>query len=216
MKIKPALIFGLLAFLIILVTFFSILTFGPQTEEFKAGDVLDFRRLKNRMLSQKVGAPFYQVAGFDSLVYYPPNSGERFLAEVIPVKDGEELDLMPDRPGYPSHRVVGYTVLKKDIWNDTLFILKDLEETSDTLFFVPFSDPGNGKESYGGGRYLDLVMKPGKPVMVDFNFAYNPYCAYDVAFVCARIPGFNRLSREIEAGEKDYPLTDSSSVSFPH
>jgi hypothetical protein len=216
MKIKPALIFGLLAFLIILVTFFSILTFGPQTEEFKSGDVLDFRRLKNRMLSQKVGAPFYQVAGFDSLVYYPPNSGERFLAEVIPVKDGEELDLMPDRPGYPSHRVVGYTVLKKDIWNDTLFILKDLEETSDTLFFVPFSDPGNGKESYGGGRYLDLVMKPGKPVMVDFNFAYNPYCAYDVAFVCARIPGFNRLSREIEAGEKDYPLTDSSSVSFPH
>jgi len=216
MKIKPALIFGLLAFLIILVTFFSILTFGPQTEEFKAGDVLDFRRLKNRMLSQKVGAPFYQVAGFDSLVYYPPNSGERFLAEVIPVKDGEELDLMPDRPGYPSHRVVGYTVLKKDIWNDTLFILKDLEETSDTLFFVPFSDPGIGKESYGGGRYLDLVMKPGKPVMVDFNFAYNPYCAYDVAFVCARIPGFNRLSREIEAGEKDYPLTDSSSVSFPH
>jgi len=216
MKIKPALIFGLLAFLIILVTFFSILTFGPQTEECKSGDVLDFRRLKNRMLSQKVGAPFYQVAGFDSLVYYPPNSGERFLAEVIPVKDGEELDLMPDRPGYPSHRVVGYTVLKKDIWNDTLFILKDLEETSDTLFFVPFSDPGNGKESYGGGRYLDLVMKPGKPVMVDFNFAYNPYCAYDVAFVCARIPGFNRLSREIEAGEKDYPLTDSSSVSFPH
>lgn len=216
MKIKPALIFGVLAILIILVTFFSILTFGPETEEFKAGDVLDFRRLKNRMLSQKVGAPFYQVAGFDSLVYYPPNPGERFLAEVIPVKEGEELDLMPDRPGYPSHRVVGYTVLKKDIWSDTLFILKDLEETSDTLFFVPFSDSGNGKESYGGGRYLDLVMKPGKPVMVDFNFAYNPYCAYDAAFMCARIPGFNRLSREIEAGEKDYPHADSSAVAFPH
>jgi uncharacterized protein (DUF1684 family) len=216
MKIKPALIFGILAVLIILVTFFSILTFGPETEEFKAGDVLDFRRLKNRMLSQKVGAPFYQVAGFDSLVYYPPNPGERFLAEVIPVKEGEELDLMPDRPGYPSHRVAGYAVLKKDIWTDTLFILKDLDETSDTLFFVPFSDPGNGKESYGGGRYLDLVIKPGKPVQIDFNYAYNPYCAYDASFVCARIPGFNRMSREMEAGEKDYPHTDSSSVAFPH
>lgn len=216
MKIKPALIFGILAILIILVTFFSILTFGPVTEEFKAGDVLDFRRLKNRMLSQKVGAPFYQVAGFDSLVYYPPNPGERFLAEVIPVKEGEELDLMPDRPGYPSHRVTGYAILKKDIWTDTLFILKDLEETSDTLFFVPFSDPGNGKESYGGGRYLDLVIKPGKSVQIDFNYAYNPYCAYDASFVCARIPGFNRMSREIEAGEKDFPHADSTSVTFPH
>jgi len=205
MKIKPPVLFGSLAVLIIVSTFVSILSFNPETEEYKKDDLLAFRRMKNQMVSVTVNGPFYQNPSFDSLLYFPPNPKEVFKVDVYPVKDGEELDLMPDRPGYSSHKIVSYIVLEKDIWVDTLFVLKDLEEESDTLFFVPFSDPSNGKDSYGGGRYLDLTIKPGKPAIIDFNLAYNPYCAYRADFICPRTPSFNRLSRSIEAGEKDYP-----------
>jgi len=206
MKLKPVLFFGFLAILIILTTFFSILSFDWDEKPFSAVDVLRFMKFKNQLISLKVGSPFYRDASFDSLAYYPVREDERFQGSFYPIKDGDELDLYPDRPGYPSHRIAGYSILEKNVWSDTLFILKDLEETSDTMFFVPFTDPGNGKETYGGGRYLDLVIKPGKTVVIDFNFAYNPYCAYNEEFVCARIPSFNILSRKIEAGEKDYPM----------
>jgi uncharacterized protein (DUF1684 family) len=191
--------------LIILATFFSIRSFTPEPIEFRAGDILAFRKMKDRMISAQVGAPFFQDPAFDSLVYYPPNEQEVYQTEFYRTEEGQELDLMPDRPGYPSHKVAGFVVLEKEVWKDTLYVLKDLKEESDSLFFVPFQDQGNGKGSYGGGRYLDLVIRPGKQVIVDFNFAYNPYCAYKSDFVCARIPEFNRLSRIIESGEKDYP-----------
>jgi uncharacterized protein (DUF1684 family) len=202
---KPAFFFGLIAIAVILVTFFSIRSFQPVDQEFKAGDVWAFRRLKNQLLKQQVGSPFYQDQGFDSLVYFLPTELERYKVEIQPVPDGEELDLLPDRPGYPSHKIAYLAQLKKELWTDTLYILKDLEEASDSLFFIPFQDETNGKETYGGGRYLDLVIKPGRPVYLDFNLAYNPYCAYKEAFVCAKVPSMNRLSRAIAAGEKKYP-----------
>lgn len=155
-------------------------------------------------MKTQVGAPFYANPDFDSLVYFPPNPEELYVADVQTIKNGEEIDLMPDRPGYPSHRVAGLVVLEKVQWRDTLLILKDLEEKVDSLYFIPFSDASNGSETYGGGRYLNVVWKPGKLIKLDFNFAYNPYCAYREDFVCAKIPTFNRLSRAILAGEKVY------------
>jgi len=206
MKIKPPVFFALLAVLIVLATFFSVLSFNPDSDGYNPNDVISFRRVKNQIVSNTVNGPFYQDPTFDTLLYFQPNPAERFKVDVYPIKEGAELDLMPDRPGYPSHKIVSYVVLAKDIWTDTLFVLKDLTEESDTLFFIPFSDESNGKETYGGGRYLDATIKPGKPVYIDFNLAYNPYCAYKADFVCPRTPAFNRLSRSIAAGEKEYPF----------
>lgn len=205
MKLNPGFLFLLLGIAIVLATFFSIRQFNPEEVEFSREDLLTFRQLKNKSLSSRVGAPFYQDPNFDSLSYFPPNAGERYVSEVSWLDNPTEIDLMPDRPGYASHIRVGFVVLAKETWRDSLYFFKNLEEKDDSLYFVPFSDPGNGKESYGGGRYLDLVLKKGKKALVDFNYAYNPWCAYKPEFVCARIPSENRLSREILAGEKQFP-----------
>jgi hypothetical protein len=73
--------------------------------------------------------------------------------------------------------------------------------------FLSFRDATSGKESYGGGRYLldtvkgaDLGEEDGKLVL-DFNFAYNPSCAYDPGWVCPLAPPANRLAVAVEAGE---------------
>lgn len=72
------------------------------------------------------------------------------------------------------------------------------------LLFLPFNDETNGTTTYGGGRYMDLSIKDikGKKITVDFNKAYNPYCAYSDGFRCPVPPQENRLYTSILAGEK--------------
>lgn len=70
--------------------------------------------------------------------------------------------------------------------------------------FVPFTDQTNGEESYGGGRYLDLRSPLSGEVMLDFNTAYNPYCAYNGKYSCPIPPEENHLDLRITAGVKAF------------
>ncbi len=73
--------------------------------------------------------------------------------------------------------------------------------------FVPFLDGTTGTESYGAGRYLDLVPEDDGTYVLDFNLAYHPSCVYDTRFSCPLTPAENRLPVRIEAGER---LTDAT------
>jgi uncharacterized protein len=78
----------------------------------------------------------------------------------------------------------------------------EMEEYADHLFF-PFSDETNGSETYGGGRYIDLrIPKEGDQLVIDFNQAYNPYCAYSGRYSCPLVPAENQLDIEVLAGVK--------------
>ena len=70
-------------------------------------------------------------------------------------------------------------------------------------YFLPFRDATSGKETYGAGRYLDVPRGENGQVVVDFNYAYSPYCAYGDAYSCALPPRENWLTVPIEAGEMD-------------
>ncbi len=72
---------------------------------------------------------------------------------------------------------------------------------SDTLF-IPFKDLTNGKETYEGGRYIDAEILTGYRMVLDFNMAYDPSCAYNEKFVCAIPPKENFLNVSIKAGER--------------
>jgi uncharacterized protein (DUF1684 family) len=74
---------------------------------------------------------------------------------------------------------------------------------SDNIF-IPFKDKTNGKESYEGGRYIDAEILPGYMMVLDFNMAYYPSCAYSDHFICVLPPKENMLDIEIRAGEKNF------------
>lgn len=69
-------------------------------------------------------------------------------------------------------------------------------------FFLPFADSLAGVETYGAGRYLEPESLGGGKFLVDFNLAYNPYCAYNDRWSCLLTPKENRLKAPIRAGEK--------------
>ena len=86
----------------------------------------------------------------------------------------------------------------------TAFMPPSDEPLHGNRIFVPFRDKTSGKESYGAGRYLDLNKRESGEYVIDFNKAYNPYCAYSPYYSCPLPPGENNLQVAIRAGEKLY------------
>ncbi|WP_406683314.1 DUF1684 domain-containing protein [Seonamhaeicola sp. MEBiC1930] len=78
------------------------------------------------------------------------------------------------------------------------------QEGYEDYLFLPFLDETNGNESYGGGRYLDARIPKGDTMLIDFNKAYNPYCAYNSKYSCPLVPRQNYLKVRVEAGVKVY------------
>ena len=79
-----------------------------------------------------------------------------------------------------------------------------LFDTGHPGLFLPFRDTTSGRETYGGGRYLDLDPNEDGTVTIDFNLAYSPFCAYNDGYSCALPPAENWMQVPIEAGEKTW------------
>lgn len=77
-------------------------------------------------------------------------------------------------------------------------------EGFEDYLFLPFIDDTNGESTYGGGRYIGLTIPKGNTVEIDFNEAYNPYCAYNEKFSCPLVPRENYLPIQIQAGLKAF------------
>ena len=77
--------------------------------------------------------------------------------------------------------------------------LRKMEKYRNHLF-LPFTDLTNGEETYGGGRYIDLSIPDSDTIIIDFNKAYNPYCAYSSTRSCPIPPRENDLDLKVEAG----------------
>jgi len=78
------------------------------------------------------------------------------------------------------------------------------KEGYENYLFLPFLDETNGIESYGGGRYIDARIPEGDTMLIDFNKAYNPYCAYNDKYSCPIVPRKNYLRMKLEAGVKAF------------
>jgi uncharacterized protein (DUF1684 family) len=79
------------------------------------------------------------------------------------------------------------------------------EEDVDTNYlFLPFLDESNGLTTYGGGRYIDLYVPVGDTLIIDFNQAYNPFCAYNDKYSCPIVPRENYIPLNVTAGVKSF------------
>ncbi|MER0440955.1 DUF1684 domain-containing protein [Emticicia sp. W12TSBA100-4] len=147
---------------------------------------------------------------FEYLRFYEPNEKFKVVCEFIATKKGKPFEV-PTSSGQTA-TYTKFGELKFEIEGKSYKLavyqslrLRNLPQYRDYLF-IPFKDLTNGKESYGGGRYLDLHMKEisGDKIYLDFNKAYNPYCAFSVGYSCPIPPKENHLKVVIEAGEKNF------------
>ncbi len=161
----------------------------------------DFRREKDQFFGRDPQSPLttQQKRDFHGLNYFPENPALRLevKAEELPTKERVEMQTSSgDVQVYTRHSRFHFRVDGQDA---ELSIYE-----SDNGFFLPFVDSLAGKETYPAGRYLEPEPLSGGRFLVDFNLAYNPYCAYNEHWSCPLTPFENRLKVPIRAGEKSF------------
>ena len=134
------------------------------------------------------------------LNYFSPSESYRVQAQFEPIIDGEVFLMKTNTDRLPEYRKYGKLSFTIQNQNLVLTLYQNLEQPE--YLFCPFKDKTNGKQSYGAGRFLDFEEKDLVSMVLDFNYAYNPYCAYNSNFSCPLPPLENHLEIAIMAGEK--------------
>ena len=162
-------------------------------------ELTDFRKAKDQFFARDMHSPLTgeQKKSFSGLNYYPerPDLRLELTPEVFPVQDEIQMQTSTgDVQDYQRYGKIHFTVDGQPA-ELTLY-------TNEHGFFLPFVDALAGKETYPAGRYLEPEELPGGRILVDFNLAYNPYCAYNERWSCPLTPFENRLKLPVPAGEK--------------
>jgi uncharacterized protein (DUF1684 family) len=143
---------------------------------------------------------------FKGLKYYPFDSQYVFSSQI------ERYIFQINNPKYyatfltnkgTNKRYIRYGKLQFKL-NGKDYTIEVYKSILSDMLFVPFKDMTNGRETYEGGRYIDAEILPGYKMVLDFNMAYYPSCAYNERFICALPPRENMLEIEIKAGEKTF------------
>ncbi len=146
---------------------------------------------------------------FTGLAYYPVNLAYRFHLKLNKYREPKPITIITSTGMQREAEKYGYFEFEMagEPCKLTVYRLLDIQSRFPGHLFVPFTDATTGKETYSGGRYIDLQQNPSGRYDLDFNVAYSPSCAYGKAgYNCPVPPPENRLGVSILAGEKKYPL----------
>jgi uncharacterized protein (DUF1684 family) len=163
---------------------------------------VEFSDVKTSPLTKK------DLKKFKSLDFFPIDSTYKVTAQ-FELNENPTFFEMPTttdrKPVYKTYGTATFLLegkkLKLHIYQNQDLIKKP--EYKNHLF-IPFTDLTNSNGSYGGGRYIDLEIPEGNTMVVDFNKAYNPYCAYNGKYSCPIPPRENDLDVKIKVGVKDF------------
>jgi len=162
-------------------------------------ELSDFRKEKDSFFAHHPQSPLTpeQKDNFQGLEYFDENPDLRLVVDVEKDPAQEEIVMQTSTGELQSYRRFGHFHFTVAGSQTELTIYSDQHG-----YFLPFVDGLAGQETYPAGRYLEPAPLSGGKFLVDFNLAYNPYCAYNEQWSCPLTPAENRLKVPIRAGEK--------------
>ena len=147
---------------------------------------------------------------FKGLDFYPITEEFYVKARFEKVKKSKPFDMKTSTDRLPKYKIYAILYFTLNDVEYKLNVYQNMDFTGkkgfDDYLFLPFSDLTSGNETYIGGRYLDMKIpeKRTTHVFINFNNAYNPYCAYNYKYSCPLVPLENDLNVEIKAGVKKF------------
>jgi uncharacterized protein (DUF1684 family) len=199
-KSNPIYFFGIL--LVVLSIVIYTLTDTSVKADYTT-EISRFRQEKEAFFREGKGSPVEDLRTFKGLRYYDPTPEYRIQAELSLIQGNDSISIQMSDGKTEKLAKYAYATFQLGGKSHQLLLLKHAEEEG---LFLPFGDQTNGFDTYGGGRYLDLELNKNErdKIMIDFNLAYNPFCAYNKNYSCPLPPRENQLAVEIRAGEKEY------------
>jgi len=202
----PKIIF-LMKNIIILSLFFTLLfSCSNNKKQNYTEEIEEYRYKTNVFFLDKKTSPLKEIdfKKFKALSYFPIDEKYNIVShfEKTPNEVPFEMQTSTDRKSiYTQYGIASFKINGK---NYSLRIYKEQISSLQTDFsehlFLPFNDLTNGNETYAAGRYLDVDSPNGDTIILDFNKAYNPYCAYNEKWSCPIPPKENNLNVAIKAG----------------
>jgi uncharacterized protein (DUF1684 family) len=173
-------------------------------------EIIAFQDALNETFSDPDNSPLpdrYRIH-FNGLDFFPPDTTYQVWARLIRTPEALPFSMPTTTDRLALERKYGTLVfdlqgqaLALEVYQSPDLIL---EEDYVDYLFLPFADATNGAETYTGGRYIDLRIPASDSILIDFNKAYNPYCAYNPKYSCPIVPKQNRLPIPVRAGVKAF------------
>lgn len=170
---------------------------------------LDWRAQKNNYFRINDNSPMVNRDSFTTLSYFDPDIKYKIKAHVTKLQKKDTVTMLRtdgERDQYLKYAITTFALAGKEY---QLTLYKSLRDSiNKNVMFVPFTDNSNGETTYKAGRYMDIELTKPDEVTIDFNYAYNPFCAYNPRFSCPIPPAENHLDTQILAGEKYFEKSE--------
>jgi len=197
------------AILSILCTLMILPVFAQIDEAKQKEEIQEFQNEMNLQFIDPEDTPLEKSdwEHFTELEFFPINLDFAFEAEFVltPNEPPFMMKRTKDEVKYQKYGEVYFKYKGKEYKLNAYQNLRYIERGGDVDYlFIPFNDLTNDESTYGGGRYIDTDIPEGKTIILDFNQAYNPYCAYNKKYSCPIPPRENDLNIAVEAGVKAF------------
>ena len=168
-------------------------------------EVTLFRIEKDKFFKNSHHSPLTenQRQRFTQLEYFPVDEKYRLKVKLHKLDNQETVTMQTSDGLWRDYIRYGYFDFEINGQKARLYVYRSSDNPD--YYFIPFKDKTSGKETYGAGRYVEVEQVSDDEFILDFNMAYNPYCAYNGRFSCPIPPRENWLDIPIYAGEKSYP-----------
>lgn len=192
-----------LSFLFVIFSFFL----NAQSKKENIAAINKFQNDLNKEYLNPKESPLRgdNLRNFKKHPFFPVDLKYRVTAKFVKTENPVPFELPTSSGKVKQYREYGKADFELDGKKYTLTVYQSLDlikmDRYKDHLFLPFRDETNGKETYGGGKYMDLKIPKGDEIILDFNLSYQPYCAYNAFdYNCPIVPENNKLPMRIEAG----------------
>ena len=189
---------------IVLFVFWMGMGTGNDQEAYEKQILKEIEERKT-FLKSSAGSPFEQYdEPYREPTYFPVNRKYQVNARVERIPGRSSIQIANNEGDKETYTRFAWLHFSIDGQKQKLLVLKPIGFGDPGYLFLAFADETSAVETYGAGRYLEVEIGKSDKTVLDFNLAYNPYCAYVDGYTCPLPPPENLLTVAIRAGEKDF------------
>jgi len=190
-----------------LVIFSCGKSYTPEQEKY-ISEIEKYRETRDSEMNNDPNSPFNQdpKADFHSLKYYNVDPDYVFKSKLFEYPEKVTVNVFGTKGETRQALKYGYVTFNFKGKDHRLNVYRGQTQNNQVYYSIWFVDNTTGKDTYGVGRYLDFEMNPDTNYIytIDFNLAFNPYCAYSSKYSCAVPTKEDYIAMSIEAGEKNF------------
>jgi uncharacterized protein len=181
-------------------------TVGVDTSDIYTLEVIRDRKKKDLHFLKDVNSPLKEAdkGSFKGLEYYPPDKSFAFPVMLQRKAAPEPVTIAKSKDKPLEMLNIGSFTFTAGGRPYSLQVYMPKDTSQQKYWFIPFNDATNETETYHGGRFIDIENPQSDSTILDFNFCYSPYCAYNDRYDCPIPPKANTLKLAVKAGEKNY------------